>query len=106
MPASDPSPPSSGADRRGAPAAPATPQPALPPWPTVSGRQKLWLALLTVATVAALTYVLQRPHQHLVAEKSARHAEACQGPAASRPADCPGARMPVLVLPAAPAASR
>ena len=58
---------------------------------------------LTVATVLGLAYLLQRPHQQLLAVKAARHAAACQADAASRPADCPGALMPVLLLP--PAAS-
>lgn len=79
------------------------PQPRLPAWRPTSARQKLWLLLLTLATVAGLAYVLQRPHQHLVEVKAARHALACQDEAASRPPDCPGARMPVMVLPAAPA---
>jgi hypothetical protein len=61
---------------------------------------------LTLATVLGLAYVLQRPHQQLLAVKAARQATACQGDAASRPAGCPGARMPVLVLPAPASALR
>lgn len=100
-----PSPPAASGRR----ADPAQPQPALPPFRPVNRRQQTRIAVLTLATVAGLTYVLQRPHQQLVADKAARQAAACQGPVASRPADCPGARMPVRVLPAvtvAPAASR
>ena len=81
------------------------PQPAMPPWRPVSTRQKLRLAALTLAMVAGLTYVLQRPHQQLIAEKAARHAAACQGPVASRPGDCPGGPMAIQVLPVAPSAS-
>ena len=88
---------------------PETPTPLLPPepppWRPVSARQRLWLLLLTVATVLGLAYVLQRPHQLLVASKAARHHASCQGDAASRPPDCPGARMPVLLLPATPASA-
>lgn len=78
--------------------------PAPAPWRPVSARQRLWLLLLTVAMVLGLAHVLQRPHQQLVAHKAAQHQALCQGPVASRPADCPGARMPVLLLPAASAA--
>lgn len=85
---------------------PTQPAPALPPWRPTSGRQKLLLMALTMATVLALVYVLQRPHQQLLAVKAARHAAACQSEAASRPADCPGALMPVLLLPAVPRAAR
>jgi hypothetical protein len=96
--------------KRGAPSGRAdqntTPQPALPAWRPVSARQKLWLLLLTLATVAGLAYVLQRPHQQLVQFKAARHAAECRGDVASRPPDCPGARMPVMVLPAAAPPSR
>lgn len=77
-------------------------QPDLPVWRPIQARQRVWLLVLTLATVAGLTYLLQRPHQQLVAAKAARHAAACQGEAASRPADCPGARMPVMVVPASP----
>ena len=55
---------------------------------------------LAMATVLGLAYVLQRPHQQQLAVKAARHAAACHAEAASRPADCPGALMPVLLLPA------
>jgi hypothetical protein len=79
-------------------------QPDLPAWRPIQARQRLWLLALTLVTVAGLAFVLQRPHQHLLEVKAARHAAACQGEAASRPADCPGARMPVMVLPAAPRA--
>lgn len=79
------------------------PLPDLPAWRPVTGRQRLWLVLLTVVTVVGLVYLLQRPHQLLVAEKAARQAAACQQPVASRPAGCPGAHMPVLVV--SPAAS-
>lgn len=103
-----PSPPT--APKRGAPSGradkPAAPQPSLPAWRPVSARQKLWLLLLTVVTVAGLAYVLQRPHQQLVQFKAARHAAECRADVASRPPDCPGARMPVMVLPAAAPPSR
>ena len=75
----------------------------MPPWQPTSLRQKLLLAGLTLATVLGLAYLLQRPHQLLLSAKAARHVAACQADAASRPADCPGARMPVLLLPAPPA---
>jgi len=106
MPAADQPPPR---PPRPPGAAASQPQPALPPWRPTSIRQKLWLLALTLATVLGLAYVLQRPHQQLLAVKAARHAAECRADAASRPADCPGARMPVMVLPApapAPAASR
>lgn len=63
-------------------------------------RQKLLLMALTAATVLGLVYVLQRPHQQLLAVKAARHAAACQAEAASRPVDCPGTLMPIVLLPA------
>lgn len=90
-----------------APTPPPSPSPGPPeitPWRPVSARQRLWLLLLTLATVLGLAYVLQRPHQQLVADKAARHRALCAAVVASRPADCPGARMPVLLLPP-PAAS-
>ena len=71
----------------------------MPSWQPTSARQKLMLLAVTLATVLCLTYVLQRPHQQLVALKAARHAAECQVDAGSRPAGCPGARMPVLLLP-------
>jgi hypothetical protein len=83
-----------------------SPQPEMPAWRPVTGRQRLWLAVLTLLTVLGLVHLLQRPHQLLVAEKAARQAAACQRDAASRPAGCPGARMPVLVLPPAASAPR
>ena len=82
-----------------------SPQPELPAWRPVTGRQRLGLVVITLLTVMGLVHVLQRPHQLLVAEKAARQAAACQQDAASRPAGCPGARMPVLVLPMPPGAS-
>lgn len=82
---------------------PAPAQPDLPAWRPIQARQRVWLLVLTVVTVAGLAFVLQRPHQHLLEVKAARHAAACQGVAASRPSDCPGARMPVMVVPATPA---
>lgn len=88
------------------PGAPAAPQPVLPPWRPTSPRQKLRIAALTLATVAGLAYVLQRPHQQQVAGKAAQHAAACRGPVASRPADCPGGLMPVQVLPMPASAPR
>lgn len=81
-------------------------RPEMPPWRPVSARQRLWLVVVTLLTVVGLMYLLQRPHQLLVAAKSAREAAACQQAPASRPAGCPGARMPVMVLPPATSASR
>ncbi len=89
------------------PASDATTELSAPaPWRSVTARQRLWLLLLTGVTVLGLAYVLQRPHQQLVAVKAARQAAACQADAASRPAGCPGARMPVLVLPTPASAPR
>ncbi len=82
-----------------------TPVPEPPPWRPVSPRQRLWLLALTVVTVLGLAYVLQRPHQRLVAAKATQQQAACQGEAASRPAGCPGARMPVLLMPPSPASA-
>lgn len=78
----------------------------MPPWRPTSARQKLVLLAVTLATVLGLAYVLQRPHQQLLALKAARHAADCQADAASRPAGCPGARMPVLLLPMPASAPR
>jgi hypothetical protein len=77
----------------------------MPPWRPVSARQRLWLILLTLVTVLGLVYVLQRPHQLLLAAKVAQHTASCHADVASRPADCPGARMPVLLLPPTPASA-
>jgi len=77
-----------------------------PDWRPTNRRQKLGLMALTAATVLGLVYVLQRPHQLLVAAKSARHAAACQADAVNRPPDCPGALMPVQLLPAPASAAR
>lgn len=81
-------------------------RPEMPPWRPVTARQRLWLVVITLLTVLGLMYLLQRPHQLLVAGKAAREAAACRQEAASRPAGCPGARMPVLVLPPAASAPR
>ena len=84
----------------------ASTRPEMPAWRPVSNRQRLWLVVITLLTVLGLVYLLQRPHQLLLAEKAARQAAACQQAVASRPPGCPGARMPVLVLPPAASASR
>ena len=73
-------------------------------------RRQLLLAALAVATVVFIATVMLRPHQQLMGAKSARadaaRTEACPPGAASATPGCPGGRMDVMVLPAAPAASR
>ena len=100
MPQSPPGPPAAQ-PAAGAPG----PAPKLPPWRPTTAANKLALLLLTVDTVLGLAYVLQRPHQLLLAAKAAQQQAACSGDAASRPTGCAGARMPVLLLPAAPPAA-
>ena len=77
--------------------------------PTTRLRQLL-LAVLAVATVVVIAVQMLRPHQQLMGAKAARadaaRAQACPPGAASVAPGCPGGRMDVMVLPAAPAASR
>ena len=102
MTAPAPHPPAAAPPRAATADASRQPAPALPPWRPTTRRHKLLLVALTLATVLGLAYVLQRPHQRLVAAKAARQDAACQADAASRPAGCPGAPMPVMVLPVTP----
>ncbi len=73
-------------------------------------RRQLLLAALAVATVVFIAAMMLRPHQKLMGAKAARadaaREVACPPGAASATPGCPGGRMDVLVLPAAPAASR
>ena len=69
-------------------------------------RRRVLLALLAVATVAAIAALMLRPHQLLMGAKAAR-ADAkrvldCPPGAASAAPGCPGGEMPVMVLPVAP----
>ena len=83
-------------------------EPKLPPYRPLSNRLRGWIVLLTLVTVLGLAALLLRPQWHLLAAKAARAdaaALAACPPDATRAAPgCPGSRMPVLVLPAAPAA--
>ena len=73
-------------------------------------RRQLLLAALAVATVVAIASLMLRPHQQLMGAKAARadaaRELACPPGAASATPGCPGGRMEVMMLPAAPAASR
>ena len=83
-------------------------EPNLPPYRPVSNRLRGWIVVLTLVTVGALAALMLRPQWRLLAAKAARAdaaALAACPPDATRAAPgCPGSRMPVLVLPAAPAA--
>lgn len=90
------------------PAPPPAPQPRLAPWRPLSGRQRLLIVLLTLATVAAVSVLMLRHQARVLGLKAARQASArpdCPSDAASAPPGCPGSAMPVTVLPA-PAAQR
>ena len=81
------------------------PELQLSPYRPISGRQRLLIVLLTVATVVTVAAFMLRPHAQLTAAK-AKRAEAarlvaCPPGAASALPGCPGSVMPVLMLPAA-----
>ena len=73
-------------------------------------RRRVLVALLALATVAAVAALMLRPHQLLMGAKAARadaqRAVDCPPGAASATPGCPGGRMDVMVLPAAPAGTR
>ena len=83
-------------------------EPSLPPYQPVSNRLRRWIMVLTLLTVVGLTLLMLRPQMQLLAAKAARADAAallaCPPDAASAAPGCPGSRMPVLMLPAAPAA--
>ena len=99
-----------------APRPPAKPAPDAPggrepdAYRPTTRRRQLLLAVLAVATVVVIAVQMLRPHQQLMGAKAARadaaRAQACPPGAASAAPGCPGGRMDVIVLPAAPAASR
>lgn len=99
-----------------APRPPAKPAPDAPggrepdAYRPTTRRRQLLLAVLAVATVVMIAVQMLRPHQQLMGAKAARadaaRAQACPPGAASATPGCPGGRMDVVVLPAAPAASR
>ena len=83
------------------------PELKLNPYRPTSGRQRLLIVLLTVATVVTVAAFMLRPHALLTAAK-AKRAEAvrlmaCPPGAASAAPGCPGGTMPVMMLPASPA---
>ena len=96
-----------------APRPPAKPAPDAPggrepdAYRPTTRRRQLLLAVLAVATVVMIAVQMLRPHQQLMGAKAARadaaRAQACPPGAASATPDCPGGRMDVVVLPAAPA---
>jgi hypothetical protein len=83
-------------------------EPQLPPYRPVSSRLRRWIVLLTLLTVVAIAVLMLRPQMRLAAAKAARAdaaaLAACPPDAASAAPGCPGSRMPVLMLPATPAA--
>lgn len=98
------------------PRPPARPAPDAPlgrapdPYRPTTRRRQLLLAVLAVVTVGVIAVQMLRPHQQLMGAKAARadaaRAQACPPGAASATPGCPGGRMDVMVLPAAPAGSR
>jgi hypothetical protein len=87
------------------PPKPSTPEPQLTPFRPVSPRQRRWIVLLTLATVALLAVLMLQPSRELALAK-ARRAEAaaraaCPPGAASIAPGCPGGPMSVIVLQAA-----
>lgn len=96
-----------------APRPPAKPAPDAPggrepdAYRPTTRRRQLLLAVLAVATVVMIAVQMLRPHQQLMGAKAARadaaRAQACPPGAASATPGCPGGRMDVVVLPAAPA---
>ena len=96
-----------------APRPPAKPAPDAPggrepdAYRPTTRRRQLLLAVLAVATVVVIAVQMLRPHQQLMGAKAARadaaRAQACPPGAASATPGCPGGRMDVVVLPAAPA---
>ena len=79
---------------------------ALPlrPYRPTSGRQRLWIVVLTLVTVIGIALIMLRPQARLSAAKLARaeaaRLAACPPGAASAMPGCPGSDMPVLMLPA------
>lgn len=84
-------------------------EPSLPPYRPVSNRLRRWIVLLTGITVVGLTLLMLRPQMQLLAAKAVRAdaaaLAACPPDAASAAPGCPGSRMPVRMLPAAPPAA-
>ena len=90
------------ATKPGPPATDIAPQ--LAPYRPISRALRRWILLLTLASVVGLPWLMIQPHLKLRAAKAARaeaagHA-ACPPGAASAAPGCPGARMPVTLLPA------
>ena len=79
-------------------------EPQLAPYRPISPRLRRWIGLLALATVVGLPWLMIQPHLKLRAAKAARAEAAalaaCPPGAASAAPGCPGARMPVMVLPA------
>lgn len=92
-------------------------EPQLPPYRPVSSRLRSWIVLLTLLTVLAIAALMLRPQLRLLAAKADRAEKAekaadaaalaaCPPDAVNAAPGCPGSRMPVLMLPAAPPADR
>ena len=89
------------------PAAPAPApavEPRVPPYRPISPALRRWIVLLALVTVVGVPWLMIQPHLKLRAAKAARAEAAaraaCPPDAASAAPGCPGARMPVMVLPA------
>ena len=78
--------------------------PRLAPYRPISPALRRWIALLALASVVGLPWLMIQPHLRLRAAKAARAEAAgqaaCPPGAASAAPGCPGARMPVMLLPA------
>lgn len=78
--------------------------PRLAPYHPISPALRRWIVLLALATVVGVPWLMIQPHLKLRAAKAARTEAAgraaCPPDAASAAPGCPGARMPVMLLPA------
>ena len=79
-------------------------EPRVLPYRPISPRLRRWIVLLALATVVGLPWLMIQPHLKLRAAKAARAEAAalaaCPPDATSAAPGCPGARMPVMLLPA------